>query len=107
MDIVAVQFKAVGGADNFVDIQDITVEGWDGFGSDWIKIYNPATYTYTTAYFWGEDMGGVLDENGDELGAGWGDVDQVAIEAEIEVGQGFWVQSEAGGSLVFPAIPAN
>ena len=90
-----------------ISLQDIRVNGWDGYGSDWIKIYNPATYTYTTAYYWGDDMGGVSDEDGNELGPGWGDVDQIAIEADIEVGQGFWVQSEAGGSLIFPAIPAN
>ena len=90
-----------------VSIQDITVDGYEGYGSDWIRIYDPVTYRYTTAIYWGEDMGGVLDDEGNELGAGWGDEDQVAVDLTIAPGQGFWTQSEAGGSLVFPAISAE
>ena len=92
-----------------VDIQDITTEGWDGYGSDWIKIYDPDTSRYTTVYYVSEDMGGVYTDDTYEtsLGAGWGDDAQIAVDTRIEVGQGFWVQSEAGGKLVFPTIPAN
>ena len=105
MDIVAVQFKAVGGADNFVDIQDITVEGYGEKGTDWIKIYDPSTSRYTTAYYWGEEAdGGVYDPDDEDyenpLGAGWGDVDQFAVETTLDAGQGIWTQSETGGKLV-------
>lgn len=90
-----------------VSIQEIVAEGFDGYGSDWIKIYNPDTYSYVTATYWGEDMGGVANGDGDPLGPGWGDENQVAVSVDIAVGQGFWIQSESGGKLVFPAVSNN
>ena len=92
-----------------VDIQQITTEDWNGEGADWIKIYNPETGRYTTLYYWGADSGGIYtdDTYQNSLGAGWGDDAQIAVDIDIQVGQGFWVQSEAGGKLVFPTIPAN
>ena len=106
MDIVGIQFQDVG-VNGVIDIQQITAEGWDGEGADWIKIYDPDTSRYVTAYYMGEEAGGVYDEDGNALGPGWADDNQVAVDIEIKVGQGFWVQSEAGGKLVFPTIPAN
>ena len=105
-DIVGIQFQGIG-LGGVIDIQQITTEGWDGEGADWIKIYDPNTSRYTTAYYIGEDAGGVYDEDGNELGPGWGDDNAVAVDIEIKAGQGFWVKSEAGGKLVFPAVPAN
>ena len=111
-DIVVIQFKTVGSDDCFVDLQDIKVEGYNQRGSDWIKIYDPSTSRYVTAYYWGEAAdGGVYAPDDEEyehpLGAGWGDADQVQISATILVGQGFWTKSVPGGTLIFPEIPAN
>ena len=119
MDIVAVQFQSVG--TNVVDIQSITVEGYSEYGADWIKIYDPTTSRYLTARYWGEDAdGGIYDPDDEEfenpLGAGWGDVDQIAIDATLDAGQGVWTQAETGGKLVvsgevstnnWVAVPAN
>ena len=102
MNIVGIQFQGIG-ADGVIDIQQITTEEWNGEGADWIKIYNPETGRYTTLYYWGADS----DTYQNSLGAGWGDDAQIAVDIDIQVGQGFWVQSEAGGKLVFPTIPAN
>ena len=95
-----------------VPLQSITVEGYSPSGVDWIKIYDPSTSRYVTARYWGEEAdGGVYDPSDTEyenpLGAGWGDVDQFMITTTISAGQGFWTQSETGGKLVFPAVPAN
>jgi hypothetical protein len=89
-----------------VNLQDIHVDGYSEEGADWIKIYNPSTYTYTTVYYWGEAMDGVYEDDTYKnlLGPGWGDEAQVAVDLEILAGQGFWTQAEEGGSLVFPSV---
>ena len=93
-----------------VSLQLIVPTGYSGEGVDWIKIYNPATSRYVTAYYWGvEAEGGVYEsaDAEDPLGPGWGDENQTVINVDIAVGQGFWTQAEDGGTLTFPAIPAE
>ena len=94
-----------------VSLQDIVPEGYGQLGNDWIKIYNPATSRYVTAYYWGAAADGGVYESPDEdaecLGPGWGDENQTVIDVDIAVGQGFWTQAEGGGTLTFPAVPAN
>ena len=109
MDIVAVQFQE-SGEDGFVNLQDVTVEGYSEQGVDWIKIYDPITSRYITARYWGKSADGGVYESADAdepIGPGWGDAQQNIIRATISVGQGFWTQSEEGGKLIFPPIPAN
>ena len=95
-----------------LDIQKIVPTGYVENGGDWIKIWNPASRQYITAYYWGESADGGVYESPDDdaecLGPGWGDPNQTAINLTLEPGQGFWTQSIAGGSLTFPtAIPAS
>ena len=99
-----------------IELQDIKGISLGEEGSDYIKIWDSATRTYLTAYYWGDSMDGVFDdvnntpENYDDdeaLGAGWGDVYQTALHAEIAVGQGFWMESAAGGEVSFPAVSAE
>ena len=95
-----------------IELQEIKGEGLGEEGSDYIKIWDPATRTYMTAVYWGASMDGVFDDvnntpdNYDDdiaLGAGWGDLYQTALHADIAVGQGFWMQSVNGGKVSFPA----
>ena len=95
-----------------INIQDITIAGdFDTWGGDWIKFWDPSTRTYEIAYYFGEDADGVFaPEDVDyenSLGAGWGDGDQIIIDLNIDVGQGFWVQSVNGGSVIFPTVSAE
>ena len=93
-----------------VSLQDITVSGYSEQGVDWIKIYDPTTSRYITARYWGISADGGVYESADAdepIGPGWGDAQQNIIRATISVGQGFWTQSEEGGKLIFPPIPAN
>ncbi len=90
-----------------INIQDIKVdENFDTWGGDWIKFWNPSTGTYQEAYFFGEEADGVFadDTYEETLGAGWGDADQLIVDIKIDVGQGFWVKSVNGGSVVFPTV---
>ena len=109
-NIVGIQFQNVG-ANGELALQDVIPEGgYSGEGVDWIKIYNPAASSYTTAYYWGEEADGGVYENADAedpLGPGWGDEQQNVIRVSISAGQGFWTQSETGGKLTFPALPAE
>ena len=109
MTIVGNQFQYIG--DTSIDLQDIKCEGFAEEGSDYIKIWDPATRTYMTAYYWGESMDGVFDDvnntpdnydDDEALGAGWGDGYQTALHADIAVGQGFWMLSGKGGKVIFP-----
>ena len=93
-----------------VALQQIVPTGYSGEGVDWIKIYNPSTSRYVTAYYWGEEADGGVYENADAeeaLGPGWGDEQQNVINVDITIGQGFWTQAKTGGTLTFPAIPAE
>ncbi|MBQ8571027.1 MAG: hypothetical protein IJ444_05925, partial [Kiritimatiellae bacterium] len=94
-----------------IELQDIKGIGLGEEGSDIIQIWDPTTRKYTTMYYWGDSMDGVFDDvnntpdNYDDdiaLGAGWGDLYQTALHADIAVGQGFWMQSVKGGTVVFP-----
>jgi hypothetical protein len=103
MTIVGNQFQNI--SSTAINIQDIKVdENFDTWGGDWIKFWNPSTYQYQEAYYFGEDADGVFadDTYEETLGAGWGDADQIIIDIDIDVGQGFWVQSVNGGDIVFP-----
>ena len=89
-----------------LDIQDIVPTGYSEYGTDWIKVFDPQTQIYTTAYYWGESADGGVYENAEAdepIGAGWGDVEQNIIRATLDPGEGFWTQSVEGGSLAFPA----
>jgi hypothetical protein len=94
-----------------IELQDIKGIGLGEEGSDFIKIWDPSTRTYMTAYYWGESMDGVFDDvnntpdnydDDEALGAGWGDGYQTALHADIAVGQGFWMQAKDGGTVSFP-----
>lgn len=58
---------------------------------------------YTLAYYYDENSdGGVYSEDGEEcLGPGWGDEDQIVIDHDIAVGEGFWVISGTGSEVTF------
>jgi hypothetical protein len=103
MTIVGNQFQNI--SSTAINIQDIKVdENFDTWGGDWIKFWDSSTYQYQEAYYFGEDADGVFadDTYEETLGAGWGDADQIIIDIDIDVGQGFWVQSVNGGDIVFP-----
>ena len=104
MDILACQFVDIGEVDGVVNIQDIVPDGdFATDGTDWIKVYNPATHQYTTAFYFGEDADGVFDPTDTEyensLGAGWGDSDQFKLDFDIAGGQGFWAKAVEGGTI--------
>ena len=104
MDILACQFVDVGEVAGAVNIQEIVPGGdFATDGGDWIKVYNPVTHLYTTAYYFGEDADGIFDPTDTEyensLGAGWGDGEQFKLDFDIAVGKGFWSQAVAGGSI--------
>ena len=95
-----------------IELQDIKCEGFGEEGTDYIKIWDAATATYMTAYYWGNSVDGVFDDvnntpdNYDDdiaLGAGWGDGYQTALHADIAVGQGFWMLAGNGGTVSFPS----
>ena len=88
-----------------LDIQKIIPTGYDQYGGDWIRIWDSATQTYTTVYYWGEDADGGVYESADAdepIGPGWGDGEQNVIQKTLDPGEGFWTQSVAGGTLAFP-----
>ena len=108
MTIVGNQFQYIG--DTSIDLQDIKGVSLGETGTDFIKIWDAASATYMTAYYWGNSMDGVFDDvnntpdNYDDdiaLGAGWGDGYQTALHATIVPGQGFWMKSVAGGDVQF------
>ena len=111
MTIVGNQFQYIG--DTSIDLQDIKGLGLGEEGSDYIKIWDPISLNYLTAYYFGNAMGGVYDDVNNtpedydddlELGPGWGDGYQTALHANIAVGQGFWIKSVGGGKVSFPAV---
>ncbi len=94
-----------------IELQDIKGEGLAETGLDSIKIWDASSRTYMEAIYWGDSMDGVFDDVNNtpddydddiELGAGWGDAYQTALHADIAVGQGFWMMSTTGGTVVFP-----
>ena len=94
-----------------IELQDIKGEGLSEEGRDSIKIWDPLSRTYMTAFYWGDSVDGVFDDVNNTpddydddiaLGAGWGDGYQTALHADIDVGQGFWLMSTTGGTVVFP-----
>jgi hypothetical protein len=108
MTIVGNQFQYIGGS--AIELQDIKGVSLGEEGTDFIKIWDATTRTYMTAYYWGDSVDGVFDDvnntpdNYDDdvaLGAGWGDRYQTALHATIVPGQGFWMQSVAGGAVQF------
>ena len=105
MTIVGNQFQNIN--DTIINIQDIKVAGnFAQDGTDWIKFWDSTTYQYQEVYFFGEEADGVFTDDTYEetLGAGWGDADQIVVDFDIDVGQGFWVKSVNGGTVIFPTV---
>ena len=103
MTIAGVQFKTVGdNVNDLVTLQSIKPEGYVENGGDWIMVWDPATQTYTSAYFWGASADGGVYESADAdepIGPGWGDKEQNIIDITLDHGQGFWTKSVGGGTL--------
>jgi effector-binding domain-containing protein len=96
MDIVGVQFEGVGGTN--ISIQAIVpVSGFSTTGGDLIKIWNPLTRTYVSAYYY--DTLYSADYN-TTYGAGWGDIDQIKLDLTIDPGQGFWITTAQNATFM-------
>lgn len=97
LTIIGGQFEAVGGGD--LDVQSITSE--DLALGDLARFWNGSSYT-TIFYYGEEDDGGIYEDDSYEvsLGAGWGDIDQVAVDMTVSLGEGFWIKTAAASDLV-------
>jgi hypothetical protein len=107
MDITGANFVGVGGED--LDLQNITVdENFSRFGGDSVRIYNPLTGTYTTAFYWGEIYESADADDPMPDTEGWGDANQTLISGiSISAGQGFWVKSAKAGKLTIAGQVAD
>lgn len=66
------------------------------------NIWNPTTKKYSYVFYYDENSeGGVYTDGSYEecLGPGWGDIDQVSVDTEIDSLAGFWIQSETATNI--------
>ena len=103
MDILGVPFQNIG--DATINVQDILPgAGIDVWGGDLLRVWDPITAKYVSAYYFGETYD-PLDTNyeGDDLGPGWADGDQFRLDFPIFAGQGFWLTTTGNAVVSFPA----
>ena len=88
-----------------IDLQSLKVgEGFRKTGTDWVKIYDKETGSYTFAYYWNELYEREEDEDPIPDLEGWGDAGGTILRGiTIKAGQGIWVKSKNKASLVFPS----
>ena len=87
MNIIGVHFQNTD--DSSLNVQDILPDTGISAGTDLLRVWNPATGTYTSVYYFGDtyaDFGYDPD-----LGPGWADGDQIRSNFSIEAGQSFWL----------------
>jgi len=82
-----------------VNIQDIVPnENFDVDGEDWLRTYDAETFKYTSVIFLSEENCGVK-------GGAWCDDNAEPVDFDIEVGQGFWIQSvHPDAAISFPTL---
>lgn len=88
-----------------VDIQDVTVGGYEGDfgGSVYMQTLTPNGYTAST-YFW-VDLAADPEDPDSVAFYGWYDENDELVEKTIGIGEGFWTGSDSTDySIVFPAL---
>jgi len=82
-----------------INVQDVKpVSGIDTWGGDLLRIWNPVTATYVSAYYFEETYSADYQE---EYGAGWATPGQVRLDIPIASGQGFWLTTGTDAVVEF------
>ena len=85
-----------------IDVAKITSDDLES--GDQIRFWDPDNNEYTSYAFYDVDNdGGVYADDTYQvnLGAGWGDDDQVVPAATVDIGEGFWLETANSGTLTF------
>ena len=103
LTILGTSFQDVGSQESTLDISALSAEGLAG--GDMARFWNGSTYE-NVFYYSVNDEGGVYTDDTYEtcLGAGWGDINQIAISKTIDISKGFWIDAASAATLTFPSI---
>ena len=85
-----------------IDVSKITSTELES--GDQIRFWDSVNNEYTSYAFYDVDNdGGVYEDDTYKvnLGAGWGDDDQVVPSATVGIGEGFWLETANSGTLTF------
>ena len=82
-----------------IDISAITSS--DLAASTVAQFWNATAKSYTTVFYYPGPADGIYEDDSYEnnLGAGWGDGDAIAIDFPIDAGSGFWIQSPSAATI--------
>ena len=86
-----------------IDLASVSASGLAG--GDMARFWNGSTYENVFYYSTADEGGVYTDDSYEEcLGAGWGDINQIAVSRTIDISKGFWIKSAASATLSFPSL---
>ena len=65
------------------------------------KFWDATSKTYSTLIYYPDPDDGIYEDDSYEnnLGAGWGDSDAIAVDFPLDAGTGFWIQSPSAATI--------
>ena len=98
LNMISGAFVAVGGEN--ADINASVVSS-DLPAATMAKFWDATTKSYSTLIYYPDPDDGIYEDDSYEnnLGAGWGDSDAIAVDFPLDAGTGFWIQSPSAATI--------